>query len=39
MTSEVETNIVTVERLEEYSVVETEAAWEGGHQVDEAWPR
>merc|ERR1719445_1415614 len=39
MTSEVETNIVTVERLEEYSVVDTEADWEGGHKVEESWPR
>jgi len=39
MTSEVETNIVTVERLEEYSVVDTEADWDGGHKVEESWPR
>jgi ATP-binding cassette subfamily C (CFTR/MRP) protein 1 len=40
MTSEVETNIVTVERLEEYSVVDTEAAWDRGEEEVEAeWPR
>ena len=39
MTSEVVTNIVTVERLEEYSMVETEADWENGQEVEEAWPR
>ena len=39
MTSEVETNIVTVERLEEYSVVDTEADWEEGRKVEESWPR
>merc|ERR1712037_577822 len=36
MTSEVETNIV---RVEEYSVVDTEADWEGGYKVEESWPR
>ena len=26
-------------RLEEYSVVDTEADWEGGVNVEESWPR
>ena len=39
MTSEVETNIVTVERLDEYSLVDTEADWEEGVEVEESWPR
>ena len=39
MTSELETNIVTVERLDEYSLVDTEADWEEGVEVEESWPR
>ena len=39
MTSELETNIVTVERLDEYSLVDTEADWEEGVEVEEGWPR
>jgi len=39
MTSEVETNIVAVERLDEYSKVESEAAWENtSTAVDASWP-
>lgn len=39
MTSEVETNIVAVERLDEYSRIETEADWEKSESsVDENWP-
>eukprot|EP00090_Calanus_glacialis_P002437 TRINITY_DN11824_c0_g1_i1.p1 TRINITY_DN11824_c0_g1~~TRINITY_DN11824_c0_g1_i1.p1 ORF type:complete len:1639 (-),score=332.95 TRINITY_DN11824_c0_g1_i1:544-5460(-) len=39
MTSEVETNIVAVERLDEYSQIETEADWEKSETtVDESWP-
>ena len=39
MTSEVETNIVAVERLDEYSKIETEAEWETAEKVvDENWP-
>ncbi|XP_055546953.1 multidrug resistance-associated protein 1-like [Wyeomyia smithii] len=37
MTTEVETNIVAVERLEEYTVLPREAAWEKG-TVDKSWP-
>ncbi|XP_058453712.1 multidrug resistance-associated protein 1-like [Malaya genurostris] len=37
MTAEVETNIVAVERLEEYTVLPREAPWQKG-QVDKAWP-
>ncbi|XP_052898198.1 multidrug resistance-associated protein 1-like [Anopheles moucheti] len=37
MTSEVETNIVAVERLEEYTVLPREAEWQKG-TVDKAWP-
>ncbi|XP_049281513.1 multidrug resistance-associated protein 1-like isoform X2 [Anopheles funestus] len=37
MTSEVETNIVAVERLEEYTVLPREAEWKKG-TVDKAWP-
>lgn len=33
MTAEVETNIVAIERVEEYSNVETEAAWDLGKVV------
>jgi len=40
MTSEVETNIVAVERLDEYSMVDTEADWEKGDEVvEDTWPR
>ena len=39
MASELETNIVTVERLDEYSLVDTEADWEEGVEVEEGWPR
>eukprot|EP00092_Neocalanus_flemingeri_P004166 GFUD01004481.1.p1 GENE.GFUD01004481.1~~GFUD01004481.1.p1 ORF type:complete len:1636 (+),score=378.79 GFUD01004481.1:74-4981(+) len=39
MTSEVETNIVAVERLDEYSQIESEADWEKSESaVDENWP-
>ncbi|KAL1397170.1 hypothetical protein pipiens_009960 [Culex pipiens pipiens] len=37
MTAEVETNIVAVERLEEYTVLPREAEWQVG-TVDKAWP-
>ncbi|XP_053694450.1 multidrug resistance-associated protein 1-like [Sabethes cyaneus] len=37
MTSEVETNIVAVERLEEYTVLPREASWEKG-TVAKSWP-
>uniref|UniRef100_A0A182RRP5 ABC-type glutathione-S-conjugate transporter n=1 Tax=Anopheles funestus TaxID=62324 RepID=A0A182RRP5_ANOFN len=37
MTSEVETNIVAVERLEEYTVLPREAEWKKG-TVDKTWP-
>ncbi|XP_055636687.1 multidrug resistance-associated protein 1-like isoform X2 [Toxorhynchites rutilus septentrionalis] len=37
MTAEVETNIVAVERLDEYTVLPREAEWEKG-TVDKAWP-
>ena len=37
MTAEVETNIVAIERLEEYTVLPREAEWQLGH-VDKAWP-
>jgi len=40
MTSELETNIVAVERLDEYSILDTEADWNnGGQEVEESWPR
>ena len=39
MTSEVETNIVAVERLDEYSKIETEADWEKAEKsVSSSWP-
>lgn len=38
MSAEVETNIVAIERLEEYSELEQEAAWKKG-EIDPAWPR
>ncbi|XP_062549077.1 multidrug resistance-associated protein 1-like [Armigeres subalbatus] len=38
MTAEVETNIVAVERLEEYTVLPREAEWKMG-TVDKAWPQ
>jgi len=39
MTSEVETNIVAVERLDEYSQIESEAEWEKSEvAVDKSWP-
>ena len=39
MTSEVETNIVAVERLKEYSESVTEAEWENPNtKPDEKWP-
>ena len=39
MTSEVETNIVAVERLKEYSESVTEAKWENPNtKPDETWP-
>ncbi|XP_058820116.1 multidrug resistance-associated protein 1-like [Topomyia yanbarensis] len=37
MTAEVETNIVAVERLEEYTVLPREAEWQKG-TVDKSWP-
>uniref|UniRef100_A0AAG5CWE8 ABC-type glutathione-S-conjugate transporter n=1 Tax=Anopheles atroparvus TaxID=41427 RepID=A0AAG5CWE8_ANOAO len=37
MTAEVETNIVAIERLEEYTVLPREAEWTKG-TVDKAWP-
>ncbi|ETN62869.1 multidrug resistance-associated protein 1 [Anopheles darlingi] len=37
MTAEVETNIVAIERLEEYTVLPREAEWKKG-TVDKAWP-
>ncbi|XP_055543163.1 multidrug resistance-associated protein 1-like [Wyeomyia smithii] len=37
MTAEVETNIVAVERLEEYTVLPREADWNKG-TVDKSWP-
>ncbi|XP_040171081.1 multidrug resistance-associated protein 1-like isoform X1 [Anopheles arabiensis] len=37
MTAEVETNIVAIERLEEYTVLPREAEWQKG-TVDKAWP-
>ncbi|XP_058061275.1 multidrug resistance-associated protein 1-like [Anopheles bellator] len=37
MTAEVETNIVAIERLEEYTVLQREADWQKG-TVDKAWP-
>uniref|UniRef100_A0A182NES5 ABC-type glutathione-S-conjugate transporter n=1 Tax=Anopheles dirus TaxID=7168 RepID=A0A182NES5_9DIPT len=37
MTAEVETNIVAIERLEEYTVLPREADWQKG-TVDKAWP-
>ncbi|XP_062549079.1 multidrug resistance-associated protein 1-like isoform X2 [Armigeres subalbatus] len=37
MTAEVETNIVAVERLEEYTVLPREDAWQKG-SVDKSWP-
>uniref|UniRef100_A0A182M895 ABC-type glutathione-S-conjugate transporter n=1 Tax=Anopheles culicifacies TaxID=139723 RepID=A0A182M895_9DIPT len=37
MTAEVETNIVAVERLDEYTVLPREAEWQKG-TVDKAWP-
>merc|ERR550539_2351062 len=40
MSSEVETNIVAVERLEEYSKIDTEADWEKGEvETEESWPQ
>ncbi|XP_055597196.1 multidrug resistance-associated protein 1-like isoform X2 [Uranotaenia lowii] len=38
MTAEVETNIVAVERLEEYTVLPREAEWQKG-TVDKEWPQ
>ncbi|XP_065088176.1 multidrug resistance-associated protein 1-like [Ochlerotatus camptorhynchus] len=38
MTAEVETNIVAVERLEEYTVLPREAEWHKG-TVDKTWPQ
>lgn len=37
MTSEVETNIVAIERMEEYEVLEKEAEWNKG-EIDKTWP-
>lgn len=40
MSSELETNVVAVERLEEYSVVDMEADWDKSEVViEEEWPR
>lgn len=38
MTAEVETNIVAIERLDEYSVLPTEADWKKG-EIPPAWPQ
>uniref|UniRef100_A0A182Y9Z9 ABC-type glutathione-S-conjugate transporter n=2 Tax=Anopheles stephensi TaxID=30069 RepID=A0A182Y9Z9_ANOST len=37
MTAEVETNIVAIERLEEYTILPREAEWQKG-TVDKTWP-
>ena len=37
MTSEVETNIVAIERMEEYEVLEKEAEWKKG-EISTKWP-
>lgn len=37
MTSEVETNIVAIERMEEYEVLEKEAEWNKG-EINKKWP-
>ncbi len=41
MTSEVESNIVAVERLKEYAETETEAAWDSqeGKKPESSWPK
>ena len=40
MSSELETNVVAVERLEEYSQIDMEADWDKGDLVtEESWPR
>ena len=40
MSSELETNVVAVERLEEYSVVDMEADWDKSEvAIEEEWPR
>lgn len=38
MTSEVETNIVAIERMEEYEELEKEAEWNKG-EIDKTWPK
>lgn len=38
MTSDVETNIVAVERIKEYGETEQEAAWESNAQLPRNWP-
>uniref|UniRef100_A0A8C5PJK7 Canalicular multispecific organic anion transporter 1 n=1 Tax=Leptobrachium leishanense TaxID=445787 RepID=A0A8C5PJK7_9ANUR len=38
MTSELETNIVAVERVDEYIKVENEAPWVTDHRPPESWP-
>ncbi|XP_053548507.1 ATP-binding cassette sub-family C member 2 [Bombina bombina] len=38
MTSELETNIVAVERVDEYIKVENEALWETDHHPPQNWP-
>ena len=40
MSSELETNVVAVERLEEYSQIDMEADWDKGDlETEESWPR
>ena len=40
MSSELETNVVAVERLEEYSKIDTEADWEKGDvETEDSWPQ
>lgn len=39
MTSELETNIVAVERVSEYSVLENEASWVTDNRPPEDWPQ
>merc|ERR1719195_1259356 len=40
MSSELETNVVAVERLQEYSMIDTEAEWEEGElKTEDSWPQ
>jgi len=39
MTAEVETNIVAIERVDEYSSRPQEAAWKNDKKIDPAWPQ